>query len=195
MQSAFMDFANGTYTYRNTANNGATGQATETTNGRDASYDEQGNQTAGLVLGETRRLMSAVTGEAYQTNTTYALHRMERDASDLRRAATRLYDLVPNMSLLPDMRDPMLSVAMRSREGQPTSVALSWGANSGHQVTVERIADGRVYFRNPWGAQPHIATGTQLTDPPRRMEDPDRGVASMSVEDFRARLRGAIVPS
>ncbi|HEY4223450.1 MAG TPA: hypothetical protein VGO62_18960, partial [Myxococcota bacterium] len=196
LQSSFMDFANGTLSYRNDAGSGTTGPATETTNGRDASFDEDGNRTAGLALGETRRLLSAVTGAQYQTDTAYAADRLERDASPLRRVATELYDLVPNLSGAPDLREPWTALALRQAQdpSAQTSVALSWGS-SGHEVTVERIDDGRVYFRNPWGAQPEIAAGTALNDPPRRMEDPTRGIASMTIDDFRARLRGAVVPS
>jgi hypothetical protein len=193
IQSAFMDFANGTLTYRNNA--GGSGQATETTNGRDGSFTEDGTREAGLVAGESRRLLSAVTGREWQSNTTYASHRLERDASGFRRAMTGIYDLLPSAGPI-DFRDPFVTVALR-HQADPnarTPVGMDWGGG-GHAVTVERIADGRVYFRNPWGAQPEIAAGTMLNDPPRRMEDPSRGVASMTIEDFRARVRSAIVPS
>jgi len=73
--------------------------------------------------------------------------------------------------------------------------ALYWGEDkkSGHAVMVADVRDGRVYFRNPHGASPH-ANGTELQNPPRRMEDKLIGLESMNLQDFQSWVKYAMLP-
>ena len=43
-------------------------------------------------------------------------------------------------------------------------------------------------------AQPEVANGALLKDPPRRMDDNQRGMQSMTVADFRAHLVDVTIP-
>jgi hypothetical protein len=56
-----------------------------------------------------------------------------------------------------------------------------------HLVLVRDIDESRVYFRNLHGATPD-PKGTLLQNPPRRIEDPQRGVQSMERGEFFQRL-------
>lgn len=78
------------------------------------------------------------------------------------------------------------------RNNQPTLVDLTWG-NGGHAVVVEKVENGRVYLRNPWGPTSD-AKGTTYSDPPRRLEDGATRLESMSVEDFKKYVRDAYLP-
>ncbi len=70
-------------------------------------------------------------------------------------------------------------------------VALKWSENGDkhkyHAVSFEKIEDGRIYFRNPWGKN-HMAPGTQREPPPRLVEDGWQGLESMSLEDMGSRI-------
>jgi hypothetical protein len=91
-----------------------------------------------------------------------------------------------------------------SRKG-PVATHLVWGgtdasgnAHGLHEVLVERVENGRVYFRNPWGS--HQAQGAGYEDglnivgpPPRRVEDRNGGMESMSVDDFKKVVNGATI--
>ncbi len=84
------------------------------------------------------------------------------------------------------------------KKGQEVPIGMDWRGSgewkpSGHEVLVTKIEGGRVYFRNPWGN--YDAPGT-VTDgkgsPVRRIED-DKGLESMTVDEFRKRLKGIAV--
>lgn len=90
-----------------------------------------------------------------------------------------------------------------SRQG-PVATHLVWGGTdpSGnphglHEVLVEKIEGGRVYFRNPWGSKRSqgdgYTDGTDMTSPARRVEDSREGLESMKEEDFRKLLNGATI--
>ena len=75
----------------------------------------------------------------------------------------------------------------------PVMVNLRWGGRrTGHAIQVEKIENGRVYFRNPWGGNiPGVQRGVGNTGdipgpggPIRRVEDGPNGIESMSVENF-----------
>lgn len=57
-----------------------------------------------------------------------------------------------------------------------------------HAMTFDRVEDGKVYFRNPWG--PGTSEPLGLT-----VEDPDTGLYSMTVEEFRDRVTGVRMPT
>ncbi|MCI0617719.1 hypothetical protein L0244_32505 [bacterium] len=104
-----------------------------------------------------------------------------------------------------DMRQQLArNVRSEIQSGQgPVPVHLVWGSHGHglHEVSVERVENGRVYFRNPWGsrdpgsgqliANPNYHDGQRISDPPRRVEDSQSGLESMTLEDFRRRLNGA----
>ncbi|MCI0415844.1 peptidoglycan-binding protein [bacterium] len=80
----------------------------------------------------------------------------------------------------------------------PVYAALKWDG-AGHAVEVTKIANGRVYFRNPWGGNvPGISNGVGVDyqrhkDPPRRTEDAANGIESMTEEDYVMHLKNIIV--
>ena len=80
----------------------------------------------------------------------------------------------------------------------PVLTGIQFG-EEGHMVAVERIENGRVYFRNPWGstdiqhrAGPYY-DGQERTHPPRRVEDAQSGLESMSEREFQEVLLGTVV--
>lgn len=82
---------------------------------------------------------------------------------------------------------------LQGRSGQRTLMDLQWG-DGGHAVVFEKVENGRVYFRNPWGPTGD-ATGTNYDNPPRRLEDGANRVESMSVEDFKKYVRQIYLPN
>jgi hypothetical protein len=88
------------------------------------------------------------------------------------------------------------------KEGNvPVLVNLRWGGrNSAHAIQVEKIENGRVYFRNPWGGNiPGVQPGVGNTGhipgpggPLRRVEDGQNGIESMSVEVFEGIALSAV---
>ena len=52
----------------------------------------------------------------------------------------------------------------------------------GHAVSVVKIENGRVYFRNP-----DANKSEKSNVPGARVEDPKAGIDSMSIEDFKKR--------
>ena len=90
----------------------------------------------------------------------------------------------------------------------PVPVHIIWG-NPGtthglHELNVERIENGRVYFRNPWGSRdpgsgqlnavPNYSDGQNIAGPPpRRVEDSQSGMESMTEAQFRTLINGATI--
>jgi len=83
--------------------------------------------------------------------------------------------------------------ALSSRNNQRALMDLSWGTG-GHAVVFEKIENGRVYFRNPWGPTGD-ANGTNYGSPPRRLEDNANRIESMSIEDFKKHVRQVYLPN
>src|SRR5262249_37343040 len=85
----------------------------------------------------------------------------------------------------------------------PVYTHVDWGAGASHIVEVTKVENGRVYFRNPWGGNvPGVSAGVGPTDPagptparvpPRRVEDGDNGIESMSVEDYKKLINGIAI--
>lgn len=67
------------------------------------------------------------------------------------------------------------------------------GRIGSHFCLVTRVESDRVYFRNLHGPSNH-ENGTELTDPPRRVEDNTAGIESMTVREFKARVHRVYVP-
>jgi hypothetical protein len=73
----------------------------------------------------------------------------------------------------------------------PVLADLRWSKNSGHAVEVMKIANGKVYFRNPWGGHiPGVSNGVGPTGskpgsgPSRNVEDGPNGLESMPLDDY-----------
>jgi hypothetical protein len=82
---------------------------------------------------------------------------------------------------------------LKKASGQRLLLDLKWGKNGGHAVTFVKIENDRVYFRNPWGPTGD-AKGTTYESPPRRLEDPDTRLESMSLEDFKKAFKRVYLP-
>lgn len=63
-----------------------------------------------------------------------------------------------------------------------------YGPDGYHFVLVTEIREGRVYFRNLHGPS-NYQPGTELQNPPRKVEDPQIGLESMTLTEFSRRLR------
>lgn len=151
-EAAMMEYGNGPLTYSNeTDQHGIAGTSF---------------LPGGLTPLSTTRVLSAVLGEDYDTETTL----LGRD---------RL----------------MKSLKNALAEGQMVPVSLDWRGStekkrSGHEILVLKIEQDRVYYRNPWGQTHSPGTETDgKTSPKRRIEDRS-GVESMALSEFQWRLDG-----
>ncbi|HVG58281.1 MAG TPA: hypothetical protein VNA24_06975 [Hyalangium sp.] len=82
---------------------------------------------------------------------------------------------------------------LKKASGHRLLMDLKWGKNGGHAVTFVKIEGDRVYFRNPWGPT-NDAKGTTYENPPRRLEDPDTRMESMSLKDFKKAFKRVYLP-
>ncbi len=82
----------------------------------------------------------------------------------------------------PDFALDLLEGVDTHGDAPPIIVSLTLthadGTESGHALTFDHVANGRVYLRNPWGA------GTPLDTMGLTLEDPATGLYSVSVEEF-----------
>ncbi|MBI3181411.1 MAG: hypothetical protein HYZ28_04650 [Myxococcales bacterium] len=91
----------------------------------------------------------------------------------------------------PEAKDALLGRLTQTRPGE-AAVSLRWG-HSGHELNFERVAGGRVFLRNPHGFESGRA-GRDSTDPfPHRVETSD-GLISMTIDEFKRQLTGAVLP-
>lgn len=81
---------------------------------------------------------------------------------------------------------------LKNRAGQLTYVTLEWGSGS-HAVVADKIENGRVYFRNPWGS--YAATGSEQKNPTRRIEDSSLGLESMTLAEFEKCVEQCYLPT
>lgn len=171
LQAAFMEFGNGEARYDNAHDVSVAG----------------GQQHYGLYHEEMARLMSAVTGKPMTPQSVYQAGLLGHFGA-VGRVAAAVLDAVTPFHFRKTGND-----LFRQLEKKPpgdTMVAMNWGTG-GHVVVVDRIAGGRVFFRNPQGNQ--VPPGQDYPPnfpPPRRSEG---GVEqSMSDADFRQRLMASI---
>lgn len=138
-------------------------------NTRDVSVDQKAAQHMGLSHDEMAKLMSGVFGRPYEADSVH-----QKSGLLLNKSGGEIFDRLQQQKPLHD-----------------TMAVMRWDAR-GHVITVDRIADGRVYFRNPQGNDlPQGATYTD-TGPARRSEG---GIEqSMTVADFRERLMATVNP-
>jgi hypothetical protein len=71
--------------------------------------------------------------------------------------------------------------------------AHSVTSSSYHMITIKDIKDGRVYFHNMQGCS-NYPNGTEMQNPPRRVEDTKNGIQSMDLKEFKDRVREVIIP-
>jgi len=84
----------------------------------------------------------------------------------------------------------------------PVPAHIIWGANNAnqglHELMITKIENGRVFFRNPWGSRDAQGAGYKdgqniAGPPPRRVEDSQGGLESMTIQDFQRRLNGSVL--
>ncbi len=115
---------------------------------------------------------------------------------DAARVLTKLLSTPPTQYSA--ISDPEQIAALCKSTKEPIYVTIRWSADpasehSLHALAVTGVdAEGRVHFRNPWGPD---VKGAELSDPPRRVENPETGEESMRFEDFVARIHDAAIPS
>ncbi len=97
------------------------------------------------------------------------------------------------------IREPRLLMAgLFWAQPQSPAQPADAGKHALHAVIIEEIAQDRfgverVYFRNPWGANARETNGSELADPPRRVEDASEAIYSMRLDEFQRRVRWSIV--
>jgi hypothetical protein len=92
------------------------------------------------------------------------------------------------------MRDLEAALA----KGERVPVGLDWRGEgewkpAGHEVLALKVQDGRVYFRNPWGAYSAPGTEEGGKDSPRRRIEADGGIESMTIDEMQRRIKGISV--
>ncbi|HQH27010.1 MAG TPA: hypothetical protein PLP17_06400 [Oligoflexia bacterium] len=96
------------------------------------------------------------------------------------------------------IREPRLLMAgLLWAQPQSPAPPADAGKHALHAVIIEEIAKDRfgverVYFRNPWGANARETNGSELADPPRRVEDAGEAIYSMRLDEFQRRVRWSI---
>jgi hypothetical protein len=73
-----------------------------------------------------------------------------------------------------------------------TFSSLKWGEGY-HMVFLTELKQGRVFLRNPWGPTSD-PVGTIYNDPPRRLEDSNIRLESMTEQDFKDSVRAIVWP-
>ena len=171
LQAAFMEYGNGEARYDNAHDVSVSG----------------GQQHMGLYHEEMARLMSAVTGRPMTPQSVYQAGMLGHFGA-VGRVTANVLDAVTPFHFHKTGSD--IFKQLEKKAPGDTMVAMNWGG-SGHVVVVDRIANGRVFFRNPQGNQ--VPAGQDYppnVPPPRRSEG---GVEqSMSAADFRQRLMASI---
>lgn len=171
LQPALLEYGNGDLRYDNA---------------RDVHLAGTREAKNGLVAAEERRVMDGLFGKAH-TASGRNLDAYMRDANVLERLGTFGEGVWERMTFRRDSANP--ADVLRARSGQDTLANIAW-SRDGHAVVVEKIENGRVYFRNPQGngGRPR---GTLLDDPPRRVEN-DGARQSMTETEFMRRLKSVV---
>ena len=177
LQASLMEYGNGAKDYDNA---------------RDVHVENGAAAGSGLSGRNARAVMEGLFGSKHQVIGTGGFERrgdsVGGDAVDFARVK---FGLAPS--------DPL--AVLHKRNGQDTLAGIAWEERktdgtlevSAHAVVVERIADGRVYFRNPQG-NAGTRDGDQLEVPPRRVEDATGSLQSMAEADFNRRLYNVMPP-
>lgn len=179
LQSALMDYARPGQNYQNW-NAGADGQRgtaddgfPDPTNPNNRSIDGWPDTNgSGLIPSEQQRVLSGLHGRQYQQVTGSGQDVTARAQQEL-------------------------------QAGRQVHTDLAWGGGQ-HAVVITRIdqQNGRVYFRNPWGAdgvgQNGAVNGTAAnntgTGPLRTTTNGDQAEESISLQDYQRIQRGIYVP-
>lgn len=78
--------------------------------------------------------------------------------------------------------------ATNIRQSNTTTTGIS-----SHRIDLIKIENDRVYYRNLHGPTT-LDNGTELINPPRRIEDKDTGIESMALAEFKDRVLHFIIP-
>jgi hypothetical protein len=177
LQSSLMQYARPEATYKNSL------PPTSGTNGSIDGFTD--TQKSGLKKEQEMRVMSGLNGKTY---TRYYGDGDGTSAEDKKKMTERIrQDL---------------------KEGRgPVLITMQWNGGY-HAIEVTKVADppdNKVTFRNPWGgnnvdkkgdAKGNANNATHATGGPlRTVEDPQRGIESMPVEDFHKWVGGVNVPA
>ncbi len=65
--------------------------------------------------------------------------------------------------------------------------SVSVNVEGSHHILVTELHSGRVFYRNSHG-KTDLPRGAELSNPPRRVEDPTQGIESMTTEEFKKRI-------
>jgi hypothetical protein len=176
LQSSLMAYARPGKTYQNwnAGADGVRGNADDgfpdPTNPNNRSIDGYPDRNgSGLIPSELERVLTGIHGKKFE-------------------AYEKSYNFQD------DSKDRMEKIEDQLKKGnKPTHVDISWGTNGAHALEVEKIENGRVYFRNPWGGGNIGATGTTNgtntnntgAGPTRQVENGNRGLESMTEADFQ----------
>ncbi len=176
LQSSLMSYARPGKTYQNwnAGTDGIRGNADDgfpdPTNPNNRSIDGYPDRNgSGLIPSELERVLTGIHGKKFE-------------------AYEKSYNFQD------DSKDRMEKIESQLKSGnKPTHIDISWGTNGAHALEVEKIENGRVYFRNPWGGGNIGATGTTNgsaanntgAGPTRKVEDGNRGLESMTEADFQ----------
>lgn len=83
-------------------------------------------------------------------------------------------------------------IADFTKDGKDTiPVSLQWDGGR-HRITVTKVENGRVYFRNPWGHREAGKRSEVLRGVDHQVGDD--GIESIPVADFESRMAGVLVP-
>jgi hypothetical protein len=111
------------------------------------------------------------------------------DFSQMSKVASALYDF----QYVSQDSGAYKAMVTALQHGQgPVLVALKWETAS-HAVEVTHVQDGKVYLRNPWGAQ-DLGNYTQA-GPQRQAVNPAETIDTMSIEAFSQILLATFVPA
>jgi peptidoglycan hydrolase-like protein with peptidoglycan-binding domain len=174
LQSAFMQYAHPTSTYHNAWN--PPKSTNDPTNPSGVTVDGFDDRTgSGLFANEENHLLHGLYNQDFKTYTgswnPFTSGKTERVEEAQRQ--------------------------LNAGHG-PVLADIDWGSG-GHAVEITAVRDGRVFFRNPWGGNDASnygvgPTGSTSTTPPIRTDDGYEAVQSMSLNDFKARVRNVHIP-
>lgn len=92
---------------------------------------------------------------------------------------------------LTNLRDDQANDHLRITTVRQTNTTTT-GIGS-HRIDIIKIENNRVYYRNLHGPTT-LENGTNLLNPPRRVEDKNEGIESMALSEFKDRVLNFIIP-
>lgn len=160
--------------------------------GKDYKYDANNPDNTGMWDHQTGRVMKSLYNRDYSyqplgANGSRGIESVPTDAKGKDKMRADLFNELKNQ--------------MDSHQG-PIAAHVKWdvddkGRDALHEVLIEKMENGRVYFRNPWGSNRSqgagYADGLTLSNPTRRVENNSQGIESMTEADFQKLVNGATI--